>query len=64
MNVFYEVRRQMRAKLAQRRRVLEEQRRNENAGEIDNKYIEETAAIRLVNEMLDHEVTEEGARRR
>ena len=32
MNVFYEVRRQMRAKLAQRRRVLEEQRRNENAG--------------------------------
>lgn len=64
MKVFYEVRKQMRAKLAQRRQVLEEQRRNANAGEIDNKYIEETAAIRLVDDMLEHEVTPAGARRR
>lgn len=64
MNVFYEVRKQMRAKLAQRRRVLEEQQRNAGVDEMDNKYIEETAAIRLVNDMLDHNVTSEGSRRR
>ncbi|MFH7316254.1 hypothetical protein ACHWP0_07665 [Weissella cibaria] len=64
MNLLYEVRKQMRAKLVQRRRVLDEQLRNSTADTLDNKYLEETTGIRLVNEMLDHDVTSEGARRR
>ncbi len=64
MNMYYEVRQEMRAKVAQRRRQLEEQRRNANDGEMDNRYLEETAAIRLVSDLLDHDVSAENAQRR
>ena len=58
MNIAQEVRNQIRANVAKRRKELNEKYANMNPDQIDPKALEEGTGIRFVYEILDHEIVD------